>query len=1032
MLLAEISIKRPVFATMMIASLVTLGIVSYPSIGVDLFPKVDVPVVTVTTVLKGASPEIMDVDITDKIEEAVSTINGVNSISSNSIEGKSAVIIEFFLERNIDQAVQDVREKISIIRSQLPSDILEPVIMKVDPDAVPVLWLNLTGRKSVRDLSTYADEILSSQIQKIQGVGAIQMAGIRRRQIRVSLNTTKLTAYKITAQDVARALKRENVELPGGRIETQTKEYSIKVKGEFNSPQEFNELILGYFNGTPVKLKDVGRAEDSKEEMRSIARFNGEPAIALGIQKQSGSNTVEIVDRIKSELTNIQKVLPPGMSISISFDQSVFIKRSINEVKHHLVYGGFFAALAVFLFLKNIRITLISALAIPTSIIATFFIIYIFKFTFNNMSMLALTLSIGILIDDAIIVIENIHRHMEMGIPPKKAALIATSEIGLAVMATTLAVVAIFLPVGFMKGMIGRFFMQFALTVVFAVSVSLLISFTLTPMLAAKFLKIRHNYTPGTIKWRLKQISDWLDKPYLIMEKVYKHILIYALRHRAIVVLLAIGIFAFSMYMTKFIGKEFIPPEDQGTIILRLEAPIDYSIEESDKMFKRVEKYLKSFPEIKTAFYGLGLDQGDINKGTMYITFIPKSQRKKNQEQLKKEIRLKLIPITGLKATAEDVSMLGGGLRQVPVQVNIKGPDLTVLQKHTNNIVKRISKIPGFVDIDTSIQQGKPELRVYVNRDKAADLGVNISTVTEAINLLIGGEVDVTKYKDEKRGRRYDVRMRLYQKDRMNPLDIKNIYVRSNDGRLIELSSIVDIKETGGPNLISRADRQRAIMLYANLDNKPLGEAMEQVKSIMGKVLTREYTGKFRGRSERMAESFQYLMFAIVLGIVMAYMILASQFGSFIHPFTILLSMPFSFIGAFTALLIAGMTLNIFSFIGLILLMGLVKKNAILLVDYTNTLRSQGMERREAIIHAGPVRLKPILMTTIAMIFGMLPIAIGIGEGAETRAPMAVTTIGGLISSLFLTLIVIPVVYDLFDSGIQWVKSLRKQSVKDN
>lgn len=1005
MWLADTSIKRPVFATMLIMGLVVLGVISYPQIGVDLFPKVEFPMVNITTTIRGASPEIMDIDVTDKIEEAVNTINGVKTISSTSIEGVSRVIVEFVLERDIDLAVQDVREKISLIRSRLPRDIDEPIIEKVDPDAVPVIWLALTGEKSIRELSTYADEILKEQFQRINGVGAVRTGGMRLRQVRVWLDADRLSAYQITAHDVVGALQRGNVEIPAGRIESDTKEYSIKIKGEFPRIQDFSELIVIYKNGAPVRLKDVGRVEDGMEERRSITRFNGTPGVGLGIQKQSGTNTVEVIDRIKKELINIRRSLPPGMSLEISFDQSAFIKRSINEVQHHLIYGGIFAVLSVLLFLKSIRVTLISALAIPTSIISTFAIMYAFGFTFNNMSMLALSLSIGILIDDAIIVIENIHRKIEDGMKPREAASFATSEIGLAVMSTTIAIVAIFLPVAFMKGIIGRFFMQFALTVVFAVMVSLFVSFTLTPMLASRYLKGKG---AGVVK---HESGRW----YKAIEESYRSLLQIALNHRAVVIILATAVFIFSLYMTKFIGKEFIPQEDQGRFIVRLQAPIDYSVGEVDRLFKKAEEIIRSTPEVKTVFYAQGFG-GEVNKGLMFIGLKEKSERKKIQQEIMAEVRKKLRNIPGLKGTAEDVSLIGGGQRVVPIQYSIRGRDLSALQTYAGQIVSEFSKLPGIVDIDTSLETGKPEVRVFIDRDKAADLDVDIGSIAETVNFLIGGEMDVTKFKDEARGRRYDVRMRLESGDRSNPDDIGRLYVRGKDGRFIELSNIVMIQEAGGPSVINRLDRQRAITLFANLEGKPLGEAKAELDSISGKVLPLDYSGRYKGMAEIMGESFFYLMFAIILGIIFAYMILASQFESFIHPITILLSMPFSFIGAFGALLITGKTLNIFSFIGLILLMGLVKKNAILLVDYTNTLRNRGLERREAILQAGPVRLRPILMTTFAMVFGMIPIAVGFGEGSETRAPMAIATIGGLLTSLFLTLIVVPVAYDLLDA----------------
>ena len=1005
MLLADISIRRPVFATMLIMGLVVLGVISYPQIGVDLFPKIEFPMVNITTTLRGASPEIMDIDVTDKIEEAVNTINGVKTIASTSIEGVSRVIVEFVLERDIDLAVQDVREKISIIRSRLPLDIDEPIIEKVDPDAVPVMWLALTGEKSIRELSTYADEILKEQFQRINGVGAVRTSGLRLRQVRVWLDTDKLSAYQITAHDVVGALQRENVEIPAGRIESDTKEYSIKIKGEFPRIQDFSELIVIYRNEAPVRLKDIGRVEDGMEERRSITRFNGTPGVGLGIQKQSGTNTVEIIDRIKKELVNIRRLLPPGMSMEVSFDQSTFIKRSISEVQHHLIYGGIFAVLSVLLFLKSIRVTLISALAIPTSIISTFAIMYAFGFTFNNMSMLALSLSIGILIDDAIIVIENIHRKIEEGMKPREAASFATSEIGLAVMATTIAIVAIFLPVAFMKGIIGRFFMQFALTVVFAVIVSLFVSFTLTPMMASRYLRSQKPEARSQ-----KEEGRW----YKVIEKSYRALLQVALNHRAIVIILATAIFIFSLYMTKFIGKEFVPQEDQGRFIVRLQAPIDYSVGEVDRLFKRAEEIIRATHEVKTVFYAQGFG-GEVNKGLMFIGLKEKSERGKNQQEIMAGVRKKLRNIPGLKGTAENVSLIGGGQRMVPIQYSIRGRDLKSLEKYTSEIVSQFSKIPGIVDIDTSLETGKPEVRVFIDRDKAADLGVNIGSIAETVNFLIGGEMNITKFKDEARGRRYDVRMRLNPGDRSNPDDIERLYARGKDGRLIELSNIVTIQEAGGPSVINRLDRQRAITLFANLEGKPLGEAKAELDSISGKVLPLDYSGRYKGMAEIMGESFFYLMFAVILGIIFAYMVLAAQFENFIHPITILLSMPFSFIGAFGALLITGKTLNIFSFIGLILLMGLVKKNAILLVDYTNTLRNRGLERREAILQAGPVRLRPILMTTFAMVFGMIPVAAGFGEGSETRAPMAIATIGGLLTSLFLTLIVVPVAYDIFD-----------------
>ena len=1040
MWLADTSVKRPVFATMVIMALVVLGAVSYPSIGVDLLPKIDFPIVTITTTLKGASPDVMDVDVTDRIEGAVNTINGVKSITSTSTESVARTTIEFVLERDIDEAVQDVREKVSTIRNKLPTDIEEPRIAKVDPDASPILMMNLSGQRSVRDLSTYADEVLKEQLQRINGVVDVIIYGMRLRQVRIWVDAAKMNAYQIAPSDIVLALKRENIELPGGRIETQTKEYTVRIKGEFASVPDFNELIISYYNGAPVRIRDIGRAEDGMEEKRSLSRFNRIPAVGMAIQKQSGTNTVEVANRVKKEMEKINKTLPPGMKLGISMDQSLFIVRSIKEVQFHLIVGSLFAVLAVFLFLRNVRTTLISAVALPVSIISTFALINFFNFTFNNMTMMALSLSVGLLIDDAIIVIENIHRHIEEGMEPREASMFATSEIGLAVMATTFAIVAIFLPVAFMKGIIGRFFLQFALTIVFAVMVSLLVSFTLTPMMASIFLKSHQKKIPNPMAkskgggepgkarnhiWT--KISDKLEHSYQRLEVFYRRVLEFTLGYRKLVLISALIVFLLSLGLTKFLGKEFAPSEDQGAFIVRLEAPIDYSVDQVEQYFSKTEAMMSEIPEVQSVFYVQGYG-GYANRARMFLNLKPKKDRKRSQEDLKKLVRMKLRQIPGMKASAEDLAIVaGGGIRATPIQYSIRGQDLTALQKYAKQISEEFARLPGIVDVDTSLEAGKPEFKVYIDRDRAADLGVDVATVAEAINLLISGELDIARYKDELRGKRYDIRVRLYAEDRDSKGSLERIYVRARDGKLVELSNVVKIEEGTGPSVINRVDRQRAITIFASLEDKPLGEATEELDSIAAKILPPDYVPKYQGMADVMKESFGFLLFALLLGVVMAYMILAAQFESFIHPVTVLLSMPLSFIGAFGALFITGKTLSIFSIIGLILLMGLVKKNAILLVDYANVLRGRGMSRREALLQAGPVRMRPILMTTFAMIFGMLPIALAVGEGAEARAPMGIAVIGGLLTSLVLTLVVVPSAYDIFDD---WQEKFKQRKSK--
>jgi HAE1 family hydrophobic/amphiphilic exporter-1 len=1042
MWLADTSVKRPVFATMVIMALVVLGIVSYPSIGVDLFPKIDFPIVTITTTLKGASPDVMDVDVTDRIEGAVNTINGVKSITSTSYESMSRTTIEFVLERNIDQAVQDVREKVSGIRNKLPADIEEPRIAKVDPDASPILFLNLSGDRSVRDLSTYADEVLKEQLQRINGVGDVIFYGLRLRQVRIWLDAAKMQAHQVSPGDVVLALKRENIELPGGRIETQTKEYTVRIKGEFAKILDFNDLIISYYKGAPVRVRDIGKAEDGMEEKRSLARFNLIPAVGMAIQKQSGTNTVEVANRVKLDMERINKTLPPGMKVNIAMDQSLFVVRSITEVQFHLIIGSIFAILAVFIFLKNIRTTLISAVALPVSVISTFALINAFGFTFNNMTMLALSLSVGLLIDDAIIVIENIYRHVEEGMEPREAATFGTSEIGLAVMATTFAIVGIFLPVAFMKGIIGRFFLQFALTIIFAILVSLLVSFTLTPMMASIFLKSHKKSNPNLLaagisgssgkeskKHIWTKIGDRMEHYYKKLESFYRTALEFTLGYRKTVLVAAMIIFILSLGLTAFIGKEFTPPEDQGVFMIRMEAPIDYSVDQIEKYLGKTETLMQEIPEIKSVYYVQGYG-GYTNRALMILNLHPKAERKRNQEELKKIARIKLRQIPGLKVSAEDISVVGGGQRQVPIQYSIRGQDLAALQKYAKQVTAEFSRLPGIVDVDTSLEVGKPEFKVYIDRDRAANLGVDVATVAEAINLLISGELDIARYKDEQKGKRYDLRVRLNPQDRESASGMQRISVRARDGKLVELANVVKVEEGTGPSVINRVDRQRAITIFASLEGKPLGQAKDELDSIAAKILPSDYLPKYQGMADTMQESFGYLLFALMLGVIMAYMILAAQFESFVHPITVLLSLPLSFVGAFGALFITGKTLNVFSFIGLILLMGLVKKNAILLVDYTNILRGRGMSRREAILLAGPVRMRPILMTTFAMVFGMLPIALGVGEGAETRSPMGISVIGGLLTSLVLTLIVIPSAYDIFDDWKEKFKTRKSRKEK--
>lgn len=1012
MRLPEISIKRPVFMTMIAVALIVFGVIAYQRLALDLFPRIDFPMITVTTKLVGASPEIMEVDVTDVIEEAVNTINGVKSISSSSMEEFSIVRVEFYLERNVDLSAQDVRDKVAAVRNKLPKDAEPPVIEKISPEDQPIIWIAVWGDRPIRELTHYADKVLKRDIEKIPGVGSVSVSGGRTRQVRIWLDGKKIEAASLTADDVKRALGAEHKEVPGGRIENERTEFLVKTKGEYERPEDFNEMVIAYRHGKLIKLKDIGFAEDGLEEERSITRFNGKTAVGLSVKRQSGENTVAVSERIKKAVEGFK--LPQGLRLDVTFDQSVYIRRSIEDVQVSLWLGAVLAVLIIFFFLRSVRSTLISAVALPTSVIATFAFINGFGFTLNTMTMLGLSLSIGILIDDAIVVLENIYRRMEEGEQPVQAAQEGASEIGLAVMATTFSIVAVFVPVAFMKGIVGKFFYEFGITVTVAVLISLFISLTLTPMMTSRFLSYRKKH--GKLYMFLETCFDRLYS-------VYSPLLGLALRNRWKVIIIAgfsvvAGIFIFMM-----LGKEFLPAADQGRYMVRLETPIDYSLPKADGMMRKIDEALRERPEMNSTFYVTGSDfSQDSNKSRIYVNLKERNERSIVQIDSMKMVREYLTGAQDVKSSVEEIGMVGGGMRQVPIQVMIQGRDLDDINRRTLAIKSEFAAIPGIVDADTSIETGKPEVRVRIDRDKAANLGVSASSIGGVVNTMIGGEL-VGKYKDEAEGERYDIKARLIASERQQPVDIGGLMVRSSTGELVRLDDVTETDEGKGPTVITHMNRQRSATVFANTDKaKPMQEAIRDLDVIIKKNLGPEMSFRYVGLGDAMLDAFRNIAFALVIAIIMVYMILASQFESFVHPFTIMFSLPVSLIGAMGLLLITGERINIFSLIGVIMLMGLVTKNAILLVDYTITLRHRGMERNEALLKAGPVRLRPILMTTAAMVFGMLPTALKLGEGAEQRAPMAIVVIGGLITSTLLTLVVVPVVYTLVDDIESYLK----------
>jgi len=1014
MKLSDTAIQRPVLTTMLIAAFLIFGIVGYQRIGVDLYPEVEFPVVTVTTILRGASPEVIESEVTDVIEEEISTIEGVDEIRSQSFEGLSQVIVTFVLEKDIDVAAQEVREKVAVATARLPRDIEPPVVQKLDITANPIMWIAVTGDRSYRELSYYADKVIKERLQMVRGVGAILLGGFRDREIHVWLDQDRLEAYGLSPLDVVRAIQTKHVELPAGRIENREQELTIKVMGEYTSVEELSGLVVTYRQGVPVRLRDLGRVEDGEEDTRTIGRFNQKPAIGLGVRKQSGTNTVEVADRVKAALAEIQRELPPGLDVKIAFDASEFIKKSMGDVQFDILFGALLTSLVILLFLRNTRTTLISVIAIPTSLIGTFAFMNALGFTINNMTMLALSLAVGIVIDDAIVVLENIFRHMEQLRQPRLvAAREGTREIAFAVIAATFSIAAVFLPVAFMRGIIGRFFIQMGLTVVIAILISLVVSLTLTPMLCSRFMRLEERHGP---------IYMALEQGFRAVERVYRSALAFALRRRALVVLSALLLFVLSLGLSRFIGREFFTQADESRFIVRFETPLGWSIERIDAVTRQAERILFSHPEVRGAFVGTGFF-GSTNQGIMFVSLVPKSERRVSQQQLMNTLRQELTAIPDLTVSVEPVTPIGGGgggQRSTDVQYIVEGPSLEDLATRVDRIVQRLKHSPGFVDIDTDLELTKPEAKVYINREKAEDLGLDVATITQAINVIMGG-VDVAKFKEG--GERYDIHVRALPGDRDLPSDLDRIFVVSRDGRRVKLSNIVEVVEGAGPNVINRYNRQRAATLYANVQGKSQGEALAEVGQLIAETLPNApgYRAELTGRSREFQRSFQYLGTALALSILIIYMVLAAQFESFIHPFTIMLSLPLATVGVFGLLLLTGKTLNIFSYLGIIMLVGIVTRNAILLVDFTNQLRARGLERTAALLQAGPIRLRPILMTAITTIAGMVPVSLAFSEGGETRAPLAVAVIGGMLTSTFLTLLVIPVVYSLFDDLGQWL-----------
>jgi HAE1 family hydrophobic/amphiphilic exporter-1 len=1011
MFLPHFSIRRPVTATVMVGALVIFGGIGLSRLGISLYPDVDFPVITVTTTWENARPEEVDNEVTDQLEDAVSSVSGIKNITSQSSLGRSQVTVEFELSKDIDVAAQEVRDKVSARLGRIPREADAPVIDKLDINAQPILWLALTGQQAIEELTRFASDQVRPMLQKIDGVGEVRLGGAREKEVRLWLYRERLAAYNVGVEEVIAALRAQHVEVPGGTIDSPEKEFVIRTVGQFQRPEEFNELIVAFRQGTPVRLRHLGYAEAGRQESMSPARFTTregtDKTVALGIAPRSGANQVAIAREVKRVLPQIEGMLLEGMAVRIASDNTRFIEQSIAEIRFQLLLGGIAAALTILFFLQNLRTTLISSLAIPTSIVATFAAMYAMGFTLNNMSMLALVTAVGLVIDDAIVMVENIFRHRdELGKGPMRAAYDGSAEVFFAIVATTAALAGVFLPVAFMGGIIGRFFFEFAVTMAFAVVCSTFVAMTAVPMLSSRFLQLE------SPKWRVFHVFD------RVMEAAsggYRVLLGWFLRHRLSMVAVAVLALLAGGAIFQRLGKEFITAEDQSRFMVRLKTPLSYSLEKTDLVLQRVEDELRAIPEVSHFFSVSGW--GGAQNAVAVVTLVPKDQRKRTQKEVQAQINRLLQQVPDVRGIAVDISPLGGGARNEDIQLVIQGPDLAALDRYSHAIMERLGETPGYVGMSRDLDIGKPEVRVKIDREKAADAGVSVRDVATAVGALMGG-IRVGDYKEG--GKSYDVRLRLVKEHRELPEDVGRLWLRGREGELVDASGFVATEVGVGPSVINRANRQRAATVYANLQGKVLGDALPEVERIAREILPDGYTTRFAGRAETFQETGRYVAFAFLLAIVITYMVLAAQFESFLQPLAIMTGLPLAFVGAFGLLYLLGNTFNLFSMIALILLVGLATKNGILLIDFTNQLRARGLGVHEALVEAGATRLRPILMTAVSTVAGVGPVAVGLGVGSESRQPLAVAIAGGMISATFLTLAVVPVVYSYLDQLAGW------------
>ncbi len=1044
----KVSLKNPVFATMVMLAFVVLGLFSYQRLKIDQFPNIDFPVVVITTEYPGASPEIVESEVSKKIEEGVNSIAGISALTSRSYEGMSVVVIEFQLYVDGRKGADDVREKVAALRPTLRDDVKEPKVLRFDPSSKAIWSLAVVpetpqGGKplSAVEMTNWADQVLKKRLENVRGVGSVSLVGGTKREINLYLNPQAMESLGISADQVVNAVKTETQDLPVGSLRSLQQDRVIQIQGRMLRPEDFGQIIVARKNTTPIRLNQVATVNDGAQEVESLALFNGQRTLLMTVQKAQDENTIDVIDGLNKTVAEMKAQLPSGVRLEQVQDGSRPIRVGVANVRQTLIEGALLTVLIVFLFLNSWRSTVITGLTLPIAIIGTFLFMYIFGFTINMITLMALSLCVGLLIDDAIVVRENIVRHVQMGKTPYQAAMDGTQEIGLAVLATTLSIVAVFLPIGFMGGIIGKFFHEFGITIVAAVLISMFVSFTLDPMLSSIWhdptihAHGEHGKSNAFYDRTIGPITAWFETTTDKLIALYQRILKWALAHRPATVGLAIGIFVLSIFMVPLLGTEFVPKADFSETSVNFYTPVGSSLEVTEAKAQQVEAIIREFPEVR---YTLSTINTGAANGKMYasiyIRLVDRKDRKRNVDQMSATLRERLRQVPGITVTHAGLLDAVGGNKQV--EFSLQGSDLRELERLTTEAMDKIRNIPGLVDLDSSVKPNKPTIEVKVQREAANDLGLSLGAIGNQLRVLVAGTT-VTNWRAAD-DQTYDVNVRLAPNARNAMQDLERLPFTlgtNADGspRVARLNQVAKVEEGTGPNQINRRDLMREVAINANVYNRSAGEVSADIRKAMDSIqMPPGYRYQFSGSTKNMAESFGYAISALVLAIVFIYMILASQFKSFLQPMALMTALPLTLIGVVLALLLFGSSLSMFSIIGVIMLMGLVTKNAILLVDFAIRSREPqeqpdgsikpGLSRHDALLLAAEVRLRPILMTTLAMIFGMVPLAFALSEGSEQRAPMGQAVIGGVITSSLLTLVVVPVVYCYLDDLAEWMK----------